>query len=53
MCYKFHSRLIETYFNESKKDNKTYAINCSKKLEMMNNQYYETTLKYLKELNFE
>lgn len=51
-CFRLHSRLIETYYNETQKDEKTYRKSSIKRLEIMNNQYYEIALGYVKELSF-
>ncbi|CAK77549.1 unnamed protein product (macronuclear) [Paramecium tetraurelia] len=53
ICFKFHAKFIETIYNEQSQDPKQYKKSCHKKLEQMNNSYYEITLQCLKELNFE
>ncbi|CAD8168717.1 unnamed protein product [Paramecium octaurelia] len=53
ICFKFHAKYIETIYNEQQQDPKQYKKSCHKKLEQMNNSYYEITLQCLKELNFE
>ncbi|CAD8171635.1 unnamed protein product [Paramecium pentaurelia] len=53
ICFKFHAKYIETIYNEQQKDPKQYKKSSQKKLEQMNNSYYEITLQCLKELNFQ
>ncbi|CAD8078935.1 unnamed protein product [Paramecium sonneborni] len=53
ICFKFHGKYIETIYNEQQQNPKQYKKSCQKRLEQMNNSYYEITLQCLKELSFE